>query len=309
MAYNSENSPVDCSLEIDTSVVAGKTAIVTGGASGLGEAYVRALAAAKVSVIIADVDPTRGNKLSSELANTKYVQCDVRKWKDQVHVFEEAVKFSPTGRIHYVVANAGVARKDEIFSFEKDGPTEPDLTTIDINLQGTLYTTKLATHYFIKQNGTTQSKDKEDTGLVLIGSGAAFLDCPRGPSYQATKWASRGVMHSLRRTAHFYGSRVNMISPWYVQTNILKSEAFDHVRRSGVDLAEAEDGGRCLLRILSDPSINGRSLFLSPKKWAPAGFIDLNIDDYAGNERLQEIQMDQIKSAPIELGLFGASDY
>jgi len=93
-------------------------------------------------------------------------------------------------------------------------------------------------HYFIKQNGdlsntapapasttastststaTTPADTKpEDTCLILIGSGAAFLDIPRGPIYPATKFAARGVMHSLRRTAHFYTSRVNVISPWYV---------------------------------------------------------------------------------------------
>lgn len=111
-----------------------------------------------------------------------------------------------------------------------------------------------------------------------------------------------------------------MISPWYghqdswITEALLTEEpgtqeAFDHVRRSGVDLASTKDGGRCLPRILSDRSINGRSLFLSPKKWPSSGYIDLNIDDYIGNERLQEIQADQIKSDPIELGLFGASDY
>lgn len=39
--------PVDCTIDADTSVLAGKTAVVTGGASGIGEAYVRALHAAK----------------------------------------------------------------------------------------------------------------------------------------------------------------------------------------------------------------------------------------------------------------------
>lgn len=99
---------------------------------------------------------------------------------------------------------------------EDQEPAEPDLSTIDINLKGTLYTTKLAIHYFVKQNGQTPSEKQEDTCLVLIGSGAAYVDTPRGPQYPATKWANRGIMHSLRRTAFYYGSRVNMISPWYV---------------------------------------------------------------------------------------------
>ena len=93
-------------------------------------------------------------------------------------------------------------------------PKKPKLRTIDVNITGTLYTTKLASHYYIKQNGQKPSASQEDTCLILIGSGAAFLDCLRVPQYSATKWAMRGIMHALRRTAHYYGSRVNVISPW-----------------------------------------------------------------------------------------------
>jgi short-subunit dehydrogenase len=115
-----------------------------------------------------------------------------------------------------VVANAGIHRKDEVFAYAGDDSTlaKPDLATIDVNLIGTLYTSKLASHYFIKQNGQQPTESQEDTCLILIGSGAAFLDCPRAPQYSATKWAMRGIMHSLRRTAFYYRSRVNLISPW-----------------------------------------------------------------------------------------------
>jgi len=58
------------------------------------------------------------------------------------------------------------------------------------------------------------------------------------------------------------------------------------------------------MRILSDRKIKGRSLFIAPRKWAPRGYVDLDLDDYPGNELVQEIQADQIKNAPLELGLF-----
>jgi len=87
---------------------------------------------------------------------------------------------------------------------------------MDVNVTGVLYTTKLATHYFIKQNGEKPSESQDDTCLILMGSGAAFLDCLRIPQYSASKWAARGIMHALRRTAFYYGSRVNVISPWSV---------------------------------------------------------------------------------------------
>ncbi|KAL5314362.1 hypothetical protein ACEPPN_018788 [Leptodophora sp. 'Broadleaf-Isolate-01'] len=298
------SAPVDCGKQVDVSKLKGKTAIVTGGANGIGQAYVKAIAAAGVNVCIGDMDVTGGTKLASEIGHAKFVKCDVSKWEDQVELFKTAATF--TGKIDYVVANAGICPQDEIFSFagDENEPTEPNLKAIDVNLKGALYTTKLATHYFIKQNGQTPSPAQEDTCLVLIGSGAAFLDCLRGPVYPSTKWAVRGIMHTLRRTAYYYGSRVNVISPWYVRTSILTQEAFDKVSASGVEFAETEDAGRCLLRILSDPSMNGKSLFLSPRKWAENGYLDLDIDDYPGSELLQEIQWDQIKTDPHGKGLF-----
>ena len=168
--------------------------------------------------------------------SSKFVHCDTTSWDDQVRLFQEAASFSPTGKVSYVVANAGIAARDNIFEFsgnlppiivqdpllttsiirEEKEPSKPDLRVIDVNISGTLYTVKLSLHYFIKQNGQTPSPQQEDTCLILIGSGAAFLDCLRGPQYPATKWAMRGIMHSLRRTAFYYCNRVNVISPWCV---------------------------------------------------------------------------------------------
>ena len=91
----------------------------------------------------------------------------------------------------------------------------------------------------------------------------------------------------------------------YVRTKILSKEMFDHVRDSGVEFAEAEDAGQCLLRILSDPTMNGRSLFVAARKWAPRGYMDFDLDDYGPEDTLlQEIQEDQMRSAPVEKGLF-----
>ncbi|OQE40120.1 hypothetical protein PENCOP_c006G03411 [Penicillium coprophilum] len=216
MEEYTHKGPVDCNKPINVAKLKGKTAIVTGGANGLGEAYVRALVAAGVEVCIGDPDIERGSKLEQELSGIKFIRCDVTKWSDQVYLFRQAVLFSSTGFISHVIANAGIHRQDEVFSYSGDDqePEEPDLSVIDVNIRGTLYTAKLAAHYFIRQNGTHASQNQKDSCLVLIGSGAAFLDCPRGPQYSASKWAMRGIMHSLRRTTHFYGSRVNIISPW-----------------------------------------------------------------------------------------------
>ncbi|KAK4912676.1 hypothetical protein LTR66_017266, partial [Elasticomyces elasticus] len=202
--------------------------------------------------------------------------------------------------VHYVVANSGITREDEVFKYEDaEEPKKPDLMILDVNITGTMYTTKLATHYFIKQNGNHASPTQEDTCLILIGSGAAFLDVLRTPLYAASKWAARGIMHALRRTAYHYGSRVNVISPWYVKTSILSDADFEHVRSQGVEFATVEDAEQCLLRIISDVSVNGRSLFLAPRKWSPRGYLDLDVDDYH-DDRMQEYMEAQMIGGDVD---------
>jgi len=112
-------------------------------------------------------------------------------------------------------------------------------------------------------------------------------------------------MHAMRRVAHHYKSRVNVISPWYVRTKILTKEVFDHVQGAGVEFAEAEDAGQCLLGILCDEKVNGHSFFIAPRKWAPRGYIDLGLEEEAeSSDLLKEMQKMQMASAPPETGLF-----
>lgn len=94
-----------------------------------------------------------------------------------------------------------------------------------------------------------------------------------------------------------YGAR-------YVRTNILSEEAFAHVSNTGVQFATTEDAGQCLLRVLSDPTVNGHSFFVTARKWAARGFMDLDLEDYPGNALLGEIQTEQMLSAPVSAGLF-----
>lgn len=304
MAPYHYSGPIDCTGPVNCDL-SGKTAVVTGGASGIGEAYTLALLRAGCTVIVGDINPSAGQSLTSSFPNqVKIVKCNVASWSDQQNLFHSAAAFSPTGKIHYVVANAGIIRPDSVFKYEADEPAEPELSTIDVNIKGTLYTAKQAMHYFIKQNGTIPSDTQEDTCLVLIGSGAGIHDCLRQPQYSASKWAMRGMLHSLRRTTHFYGSRVNVIHPWYVKTAILSEEEFASIEAKGVELALAEDAGQCLLRIVGDSSINGHSFFIAARRWAKNGYMDTELEDTEESELRKEIQVDQLIGAPAEAGLF-----
>ncbi|KAF2676340.1 NAD(P)-binding protein [Lentithecium fluviatile CBS 122367] len=258
----------------------------------------------QVTVCFGDKNAALRKKIATEITSATFVPCDVIKREDQVHLFRVAASISPSGKVHYVVANAGIVSKDDILLWREHEPVKPDLSVIDINLSDVLYTVKTTLHYFIKQTGTEVSLSQEDTSLILIGSGAAFIDCPRGPQYSSTKLAMRGIMHSMRRTAFYCESRVNIVSPWHVKTRTLSKSQFEHVENAEVQFAEAEDAGKCLLRILSYKSINGRSLFTVARKWTPRGYLDLDVDEYPRNHLIHEIQADQVKSAPVEQGHF-----
>lgn len=93
-------------------------------------------------------------------------------------LFNFAIIASPTGSIHYVIANAGITPRDDVSKqhsklllWKKFEPLEPSLNTINVNLKVVLYTAKRSMDYFIKQNSNSPSSTAEDTLLILIGSG------------------------------------------------------------------------------------------------------------------------------------------
>jgi NAD(P)-dependent dehydrogenase (short-subunit alcohol dehydrogenase family) len=72
-------------------------------------------------VVIGDKSSPAGEKLANGLSGSKFVQCDATKWEDQVRLFKEAEQSSPSGKVSYVIANAGITKADQTFTF--DGKT------------------------------------------------------------------------------------------------------------------------------------------------------------------------------------------
>ncbi|KAJ3530540.1 hypothetical protein NM208_g9282 [Fusarium decemcellulare] len=255
----SNSDPVDTATLPSVDSLSGKSVIVTGGASGLGKAYVDAFVKAGSYVTIADYDERAGKQASSELSsNGQFVKCDVRVWEDQVSVFEAAVKNSPSKSCDIVVANAGVIGADDLFTLQdaSSEPERPDLRIIEVNLMGMVYTTKLALHYFRRQSVDTQ----HDRCLILKGSIAAYADQPGSPQYNVSKWGARGLMRNLRRTAWKENIRVNLVAPWYVRTPILSDDVIDFLEGKGVKFATVDDCARAMLHIASDKTINGKNV-------------------------------------------------
>lgn len=89
-------------------------------------------------------------------------------------------------------------------------PVKPSLRIVEINLIGTIYTAKLAMHYFRRQPVDV----KRDRCLIIKGSIAAYADQPGSPQYNISKWGARGLFRNLRRTIWKEGIRVNFVAPW-----------------------------------------------------------------------------------------------
>lgn len=60
---------------------------------------------------------------TNEASSIKFVRCDVTNWDDQVNLFRTAASMTPAGTIDHVVANAGIAIDDEVFSYDGTSST------------------------------------------------------------------------------------------------------------------------------------------------------------------------------------------
>ncbi|KAF2095937.1 NAD(P)-binding protein [Rhizodiscina lignyota] len=276
-------SGIDCSVQPDLGSLKDKSVIVTGGSSGLGEAYVDAFVKAGAFVTNADLKPNKDQEAKS---NYQFCPCDVTSWDQQLAAFKAAVSKSPHNTVDIVVANAGISGSDPIFQLEDtDEPTEPNLKIIQVDFIGVVYTAKLAMHYFNKQDPS------RDRCLILKSSLAGFLDLPGATSYQSSKFAVRGLMCNLRRAGR---CRVNLVAPWYVNTPIMSETVVkridDLLKKHGADWATIEDCARTVLRIAADSSVQGRSLAVVPHSVSEHGYMDINYDDYEGRDDIKWLQ-------------------
>lgn len=208
---------VSLSATYNASNLIGKSVIITGGSSGLGEAFLREYVKAGAFVTFGDVADDRSTRIVNELGDDKvsFVHCNVLDWADQLRLFHTALKKSPSKTIDIVVANAGISSNDDLISddTEPNGePKEPDVNQIKIDLIGVVYTAKLALHYFPRQ---TEGPDR-DRSLILVSSIAGYVDKPGSPQYNASKFGVRGLMRCLRTTMPKRKMRVNLLAPWCV---------------------------------------------------------------------------------------------
>ena len=182
--------------------VDGRTALVTGGASGIGEATCRALSAAGALVTIADIDQPRAQALSRELPGSSVLILDIT---DETAV---QAAFAGIARLDILVNNAGIGLVGGVEQTEL-----PDFQRLfRVNVEGMFLVTRAALPLLIRSRGV----------IVNIGSVAGLVGVKKRFAYCATKGA---VIAMTRQLAVDYPAeiRVNCICPGTVDTPFVEA--------------------------------------------------------------------------------------
>lgn len=189
--------------------------IITGGASGLGEATARYFAEQGAQVTILDRDAERGPKVAEDIGG-HFVQTDVTDEESVAAAIEHAK--GKMGRITAAVNCAGIAYG--IKTVGKDGPHPLDAfqRTIDINLVGTFNVSRLAAAEMAKN----EPEPDGARGLIINTASIAAFDGQKGQAaYAASKGGVVGMTLPMARDLASTGVRVMTIAPGIFMTPML----------------------------------------------------------------------------------------
>lgn len=204
--------------------LAGKRAIVTGGAVGIGRAMAEALAAHGVRVAIADLDAEKAKATAAAIgAEHLGLAIDVRK-REAVEAAFAAVERA-FGGYDILCANAGVSTMNRAVDLTD---AEWDFN-FDVNARGVFLTNQIAARHFLA----------EGKGVIVnTASLAAKVGAPLLAHYSASKFAVLGWTQGLARELAPAGIRVNAVCPGFVRTSMQEREVLWEAELRGITPAE-----------------------------------------------------------------------
>ena len=238
----------------------GSSSIVTGGASGIGEASARQLASAGSRVVIADLNDDRGQAVATELGGL-FVHCDVTSTDDADTAVAAASEMGP---LRALVNSAGLGHPGRTISRDN----EPmDLMkfefVIRVNLIGSFNVLSRAAAAMARTEPLDQ--DGQRGAVVNMASVAAFDGQIGQAAYSASKGGIVGMTLPIARDLAVAGIRVNTIAPGLIDTPIYgegeQSDAFKaHLGQSvlfPMRLGSAEELAYMVMELITNPYMNG----------------------------------------------------
>jgi len=237
----------------------GASALVTGGASGIGEASAQQLAALGARVVIADLDEDKGPAVASRLGGL-FVRCDVSSEEDGQAAVAAASEMGP---LRALVNSAGLGRAGRTVDRNNDPMPQSDFEfVIRINLLGSFNMLRLSAAAMAK----TDPIDDDGTrgAIVNMASVAAFDGQIGQAAYSASKGGIVGMTLPIARDLAAVGVRVNTIAPGLIDTPIYgqgeESERFKaHLGQSVLfpkRLGSGEELAFMVTELITNPYMN-----------------------------------------------------
>lgn len=235
-------------------------ALVTGGASGLGEATVRLLSQQGIAVVFMDRQP---NDALAKATGAHYIAGDVTKTDDVNAAIAAAVARAP---LRAVVHCAGIVSGARING--KEGPHDLDSfeKIIHVNLIGTFNVLRLSAH---AMNQTTPDGPDGARGVIINTASIAAFEGQMGQAaYSASKAGVVGMTLPAARELARFGIRVVTICPGLFETPMmgtLNEKAAEQLKASVVypsRLGKPEEYARLALSIIENPMLNGCTIRL-----------------------------------------------
>ena len=238
-------------------------ALVTGGASGLGQATVRELHDKGAKVVIVDLPSSQGETVVTELGEgAVFVPADVTRASDVASAVEAAEKFGP---LRVAVNCAGIGNAIRTVSKQGPFPLEQFTRIINVNLIGTFNVTRLAAESISQ----TELLGEEERGVIINTASVAAFDGQIGQAaYSASKAGIVGMTLPIARDLAGLKIRVNTIAPGLFATPLLLGGPEEFVRKLGEQVPHpsrlgnpAEYAG-LVRHIVENPMLNGETIRL-----------------------------------------------
>lgn len=221
-----------------------KTALVTGGSSGIGRAIVRKLADSGIQVVVADIQENREEQAI-------FRKCDVSRKEDIAELFSWVQE--NVGQPDILVLNAGQGIKEKL----TEGDPEKWAQILDINLMGALRCIRAFVPGML---------EKEQGHVVFISSVSANQPHPYGGVYSASKTALEVIAETLRKET-LPSVKVTVVSPGIVETCFFQNQvsgpaSLEEIGMGSISAEEiAEDvwyalskkNGTCINKITTRP--------------------------------------------------------
>jgi NAD(P)-dependent dehydrogenase (short-subunit alcohol dehydrogenase family) len=243
----------------------GSSALVTGGASGLGLATARRIVDRGGSVVLADISEEQGAKAVAELGTAaRFVRADITEEDGIASALDAARRL---GTVRFVVhcAGRGGDRTRIIGKDRTPGDLETFTDVVRTNLIGTYNVLRLAASA-IAEN---EPLDDGDRGAIVLTASVAAFDGQIGQtSYSASKAGVHGMTLVAARDLASWQIRVNTIAPGIMDTPMLGRLRTDireglaatvpHPKRLG----DPDDYARLAVEMLENPYLNGQTIRL-----------------------------------------------